>query len=377
MNVRIVCDIMLKLDGSIRPALYLAEELTRLDYKVTIVSPLMSPEAEEEIRDMGITPQNMQINFVAKDVGHAFLWFEAWFREALFKMNSTGIKKGPPTINFSQMFSIPSVVWYLQGTPSAALEDISNEFPIYLKTTYRSLSPLISRLDRVMVERTGSLSKLAVANSKYCASMYSKWGIKVDCVIYPPIDCSLFKPSTMRPSSEYVLTYFGKETEFTSIKAIADKDVPIKAFGSKVSFIPKELLKHPNLEFLGRVSTSKLVDLYSNALYTLFPFTHEPFGYIPLESMACGTPVLTYNMHGPAEYVIDGVTGWLASSRANLIIKALNLWENGYAPSVRQKCIEEAIKYDKNIYLERWLKLLKDLDIFKSKESSPLRGEIS
>lgn len=365
MNIRILCDIMLKLDGSIRPAVYLAEELVRHNYKVTIVSPLMSPESEREIMDLGIIPQNMRIKFLAKDIGHVFLWFEAWFREALLRMNSTRISKDPTTINFSQMFSIPSVVWYLQGTPSAALEDISNEFPLSLRMTYRSLSLLIANLDRFMVERTGSLSTFAVANSKYCASMYSKLGIKVCDVIYPPIDCSLFKPSSMKPSSEYVLTYFGKETEFSSIRAIADKGVLIKAFGSKVSFIPRKLFKHQNVEFLGRVSSSKLIDLYSNALYTLFPFTHEPFGYIPLESMACGTPVLTYNMHGPAEYVIDGVVGWLADSKHDLICKAMKIWNNGYPPSMRKECVEEARKYDKKIYVDRWFKLLGDLEILK------------
>ncbi|MBS7634143.1 glycosyltransferase family 4 protein [Candidatus Bathyarchaeota archaeon] len=356
---------MLKLDGSIRPAIYLAEELAKHDYKVTMISPLISPESEMEIKDLGVIPQNMRVNLVTKNRGHAFLWFEAWLREALFRMNSTGIERSSLTINFSQMFSFPSLVWYLQGTPSAALEDIARGLPILFKAAYRCLSPLISYLDKVMVEQTRSLSKFAVANSKYCASLYSKLGIKVDHVIYPPLDCSLFKPSTVNPSLKYVLTYFGKETEFTTIKAIADKGVTIKAFGSKGSLIPQELLRHPNIEFLGRVSISKLINLYSNALYTIFPFTHEPFGYIPLESMACGTPVLTYNMQGPAEYVIDEVTGWLANSKPDLIIKAIKIWRNGYASYIRRKCVEEAVKFDKKVYVERWFSLLKYFDVLE------------
>lgn len=356
---------MLKLDGSIKPAIYLAEELAKHNYEVTIISPLMSTECEMEVKDLGVIPQNMQINLVTKNMGHTFLWFEAWLREALFRINSTSIGKSSIIINFSQMFSSPSLAWYLQGAPSAALEDIARELPTHFKAAYRGLSPIISHLDKIMVKQTRSLSKFAVANSKYCASLYSKMGIKVDHVIYPPLDCSLFRPYTVNPSSKYVLTYFGKETEFTAIKAIADKGVVIKAFGSKGSLIPQELLRHSNIEFLGRVSVSKLIDLYSNAFYTIFPFTHEPFGYIPLESMACGTPVLTYNMQGPAEYVIDEVTGWLANSKPDLIIKALNLWRNGYASYIRRKCVEEAVKFDKKVYVERWFSILKYFDVLE------------
>jgi glycosyltransferase involved in cell wall biosynthesis len=63
----------------------------------------------------------------------------------------------------------------------------------------------------------------------------------------------------------------------------------------------------------------ELVNPYSIALITLFVFTHKPFGYIPVESKACGTPVLTYNRQGPSETVIHGVTEWLANSDEELV----------------------------------------------------------
>ncbi|MEM1515878.1 MAG: glycosyltransferase, partial [Candidatus Bathyarchaeia archaeon] len=113
----------------------------------------------------------------------------------------------------------------------------------------------------------------------------------------------------------------------------------------------------------GRISTADLVDAYSNALYTLFPFTHEPFGYIPLESMACGTPTLTYGMQGPGEYIIDGKNGWLAKDDGDLLQKAIELWKKGYPKEIRRQCIKSAEKFDRKVYLERWLNLLKSFDI--------------
>jgi glycosyltransferase involved in cell wall biosynthesis len=43
------------------------------------------------------------------------------------------------------------------------------------------------------------------------------------------------------------------------------------------------------------------------------------FGYVPVESMACGTPVLAFDIMGPSETIIDGKTGWLAKSEEEFI----------------------------------------------------------
>lgn len=361
MKVRIACDIIFKLEGSIRPAAYLAKDLVKRGYEVTITSPFISGEAREKLSEIGISIQSLSDKVSNRNLNYSFLWFRAWAYEAFFRMNSRKLGDKMPTINFSQMLCLPSMAWYLQGTPTAALKDIFGELPLNLKLAYKVLSPLMFQADKSMINHATRISKVVVANSKFCASMYLDYGVKVDCVIYPPIDCRIFKPSTSKPSSDYVLTYFGKETEFSIIEIIAGRGVKIKAFGSKVPFIPKSLLKNPNVEFLGRVSTSELVELYSNSLYTLFPFTHEPFGYIPLESMACGTPVLTYKKQGPSEYVIDGETGWLMNNRGQLIKKAVEIWERGYSSEMRKICVKEAAKFDKKVYSEKWFNLLNSI----------------
>ena len=361
MNFALACDVMMDLGGSIRPAMYLGNELMARGHKVSVMSPLMSEFVEEHLRASGMEPINMRAKLVVKNLGSSLLWLEAWAREAFLKLNSKHIEDGSGVINFSQVISAPSLVWYLQGPPSVALKDVEKEFPIGFRVAYNVLKKPIEYADEKLVTRMGENSQFIIANSKYCASMYSNFGVKSDDLIYPPIDCQIFHPSTTNPKADYVLTYFGKETKISVIKKAASLGIKFKAFGAKLEFLDKGMMGQPNIEFLGRIPTNELVDAYSNALFTLFPFTHEPFGYVPLESMACGTPALTYNVQGPSEYVVDGRTGWLARSDEELVQKAVELWKEGYPSQVRANCVKEAVKFDKRFYLEKWMRVLDGL----------------
>jgi len=342
--------------------MYLASELVARGHNVSMMSPLMSDDVEERLRVSEITPINLRAKLVAKNSGLSLLWLETWAREAFLKLNSRHINNDSSVmINFSQVVSVPSLAWYLQGPPSIALRDMEKELSTGFRIAYNFLKPAIEYADKKLVSHTGRASTLVIANSKFCASMYSKFGVKVHDVIYPPIDRETFRPSTSKPSSNYVFTYFGKETKFSVVKKIADMGVKIRAFGSKTPFIRKDLTEHSNIDFLGRVTANELVDEYSNALFTLFPFTHEPFGYVPLESMACGTPVLTHNMQGPSEYVSHDNTGWLMNTDEELIHKAFELCKGEYPSSIRLNCVKTASKFDKKLYLEKWLKMLINL----------------
>jgi glycosyltransferase involved in cell wall biosynthesis len=359
LDITLACDIMMDLEGSVRPAVHLARELARRGYHVSIMASLISKDVIEQLRLIGVTPINLRANLATRNSYLSLLWFETWAREAILRLNSRNINNHSEiTVNFSHTLIVPSLFWYVQGPTSVALKDMEKELTSIYRFAYIFLKPLIASADSKLVSDMGRKSAFVVANSKFCASMYQKWGIRVSGIIYPPIDCKIFQPRTLNPSSDYVLTYFGKETKFSVIKTIANLGVRIKGFGGKAPFIPRSLRNHSNIEFLGRVSTQTLVNLYSNALFTLFPFTHEPFGYVPVESMACGTPVLTYNMQGPREAIIDESTGWLVQSDNEMIRKALEIWKKGYSSSVRLKSVEVAQKFSTNSYIKNWLTIL-------------------
>lgn len=67
----------------------------------------------------------------------------------------------------------------------------------------------------------------------------------------------------------------------------------------------------PRVKFLGFLSDDQLLDYYANALAILFVPYDEDYGYITIEAMKSGKPVLTVSdSGGPNEFVINGETGF-------------------------------------------------------------------
>jgi len=350
MMIYFLLDPMENFHGPLKPPFLIARELRdRFDF--TFVSPTANAEVAKVHRSYGFKVFSLSKHFIFSG---SLLTFESWLRRSRFKPNNTDCV----VVNFSQCFLSDAHVYYAQGPITKALNDMYPEMKRTYRFAYRFLWPIFSRRDRSFVQKLRRRSRFFIANSKFSASMYEDWDTKIDDVIYPPIDCNKLRPTTSSPSEDHVLTYIGKESKHRVLKAVADAGVKIKAFGFKVSHIPSFLLKHSNIEFLGNVSDEELVDFYSNALYTLFTFTHEPFGYVPIESMACRTPVLTYNKQGPSESLINRSTGWLVESDKQLINLALKLWKEGYPQSMRTKARKRTLLFEVKSIAKKWMEVL-------------------
>ena len=359
-SVTIVCDLLLNKYGSSRPAYMIAEGLFKKGYPVKIISNKIDENLQKALESEGMETVNLSKKALFRN--ESLNWFQLWLDETFFTGNSRGLPCfNSFVINFSNTIGIPSHVWYVQGLPTVTIDNMKPNLPWYYDLPYTLVASVLAFGEKRINKRFANFSKRIVANSQYSADMYENIGLEVESIIYPPLDCNEFKPSTPRPTRDYLLTYFGKETNYNMIKEILKKGIKVKSFGSKLSIAPKGIRKNPNLEHLAYVSNEQLIDLYSNALFTLFPFTDEPFGYIPVESMACGTPVLTYNKQGPKESVINGVTGWLADDDKQFLEYALDLWRDGYSSSVNRECRKRAHRFSASKILSNWINLLESM----------------
>lgn len=65
------------------------------------------------------------------------------------------------------------------------------------------------------------------------------------------------------------------------------------------------------MTFAGQISHEFLPDYYAASDICVVPSLYEPFGLVPIEAMACGTPVIASAVGGLKYTVIDGETGLL------------------------------------------------------------------
>jgi len=72
------------------------------------------------------------------------------------------------------------------------------------------------------------------------------------------------------------------------------------------------------------ITDSELVMAYNKSLITVYAPIMEPFGFVPLESMACGKPVIGVSEGGVCETIIDGQTGILVERDVDIFSDAVS-----------------------------------------------------
>ncbi len=71
--------------------------------------------------------------------------------------------------------------------------------------------------------------------------------------------------------------------------------------------------------FEGQITQERKMELFSKARAFLFPIRwEEPFGLVMAEAMACGTPVIAFRHGSVPEVIVDGETGFIVDTAAEM-----------------------------------------------------------
>jgi len=220
-----------------------------------------------------------------------------------------GVITSPHTLHISYCHTPTRYLW-------SDTHQYINELK-YNKWVKKIISLILNRLrlwDRAAADRVD----LFIANSQTVKKRIQKYYRRDSVVIYPPVEVDQFVITDLSKQAE-VDRYFLIGCRLAPYKRV---DIVVEAFkqlgsayklkifgdGVDLKRLRKLAAGATNIEFLGRVSETEKIGLYSNAQAFINP-QEEDFGITVVESMASGRPVIAYRRGGVLETIIEGKTG--------------------------------------------------------------------
>ena len=212
-----------------------------------------------------------------------------------------------------QLYEPPVQRPYLQFSRTQRIGNLFDPLPALYRRT-------LAALDR----RNTVAASLILVNSAYSReSLYRIYGVSAK-VCYLGVDVQGFRPLAL-PRESFVLSVGaliankGFDFLIQSLAHVNASSRPCLVLVSNqvdereqvyLARLAQSLAVE--VKFLQRVEDDELVRLYNQAAAIIYAPVLEPFGFVPLESMACATPVVGVYEGGVRESVTSGITGLLA-----------------------------------------------------------------
>jgi glycosyltransferase involved in cell wall biosynthesis len=359
------------------------ERLSR-QYDITLAAPCIAPEVRAELERRNIRAADGGARFppIRRPRDEIPSYVVSWARDTIWGLNRRAIERvlkdrSGIRINLSMTTAIDADVWLIQSRPlGLGIDAMRQSVNLPLRVALSAANPFVGRLDLHHLLDAGRRVRERYTTTHHVADWFDSKGLPVKGVM-PMYYRPTIRRTGTNPSRDFILVYVGKECDSAALRMLLETGLPVTMFGSKsASWVMKSLRleRYPNARLLGYVSDDELSALYSNARFTAFPFTEEPFGLIPLESMACGSPVLTYGEQGPGESVLDGRTGWLVHSREEFVRRAVEIWNAGPPSSLMvERCQERAKAYHLETVREGWHDIIESAFEYSGEGGSPTR----
>lgn len=266
------------------------------------------------------------------------------------------INKCKDSVHINYCYTPPRFLWetksYLEGEKVSGMVSAAAKPIIYLL--------------RKMDLRQSKKVNYYIAISEYVRSKIKKIYNRESVVIYPPIEVKKYKFSEKKEDFYLVVSRLkGYKRVDIAVKTfnILGKKLLIVGVGEDENNLRK--IAGKNIKFLGTVSDSELLDLYSRAKSLVFT-GKEDFGLTPIEAQASGTPVIAFAEGGASETIINGKTGFFFDRQEpEVLAEVIKKFEKNHLDPVR--CRENAERFDfknfkeditsfvKNVYKERFV----------------------
>lgn len=196
-------------------------------------------------------------------------------------------------------------------------------FPLSRRLAIPSLTTLHGRLDipdiHPLFREFGEMNLVSISDAQRVHIPWANWA----GTVHHGLPEDLYKP-TVNPGK--YLAFLGRispeKRVDRAIEIAKEAGMPLK-IAAKVDRTDKEyfdekirrLLHHSFVEYIGEIGEKEKNEFLGSAYALLMPIDWpEPFGLTMIEAMACGTPVIAWDMGSVPEVLDDGVTGYIVSS---------------------------------------------------------------
>ncbi len=183
-------------------------------------------------------------------------------------------------------------------------------------------------------KRTASRVTHFLANSKHTARRIKRAYGRESTVVHPPVDVGYYDVDSQLDRRDFYLVVSALEPYKRVDLAIeaakqAGLRLVIAGDGSE-----RDRLRalaaggRGEIMFVGLKSLQDIRELYQRARALLFP-GQEDFGIVPVEAMACGCPIIAYNIGGSEDWMGDGCGITFESQTSDSIQSAIQEFDKG------------------------------------------------
>ena len=179
-------------------------------------------------------------------------------------------------------------------------------------------------------------------------------------VINNGIDLSNFKPSKEKNKNFSILAVSNVWNEYKGTNDLI-KMLPLLDKDINVTIVGKNSNQFNNCNSISYTNNlQELIDLYSSSHILINPTLDDNFPTVNIESLACGTPIVTYKTGGSPE-IIDEKTGIvIEKGNYNQMAKVINDLKNNYAFN-KEDCLNRAKLFSLENMKDNYLKLYKEI----------------